>query len=145
MKRKIMILIFAFFVIVGCSPKTLANFVTVSIETVEQKVNDKESFVLFLSSPTCPYCQDTKKHAFAYLKIHTDQVLFTMDVKDISTATRQEFAQMVYLLLGEAFYVASGLSSQNLYVPTTILYENGIATRAKIGVITENEYIQWLF
>lgn len=55
--KKIVILIFGVILMIGCSLKT-KSYDEISYQEYSQKIENKETFILYIGSDTCSHCQE---------------------------------------------------------------------------------------
>ncbi len=146
MKVKQLVFVVIIFLLTACQTnlKTPSNLVTLSITAIEEKIANQESFTFYFSSGTCSFCLENKNNAIRYLNQNSERTLYRVEINTIPSAKISQYALLIFDLIGEDFYTANGYLANNLYLPSTIRYESGMAVRANIGVIETEDFASWL-
>lgn len=100
---------------VGCGSRT---YKTITFDEYKQKIDNKESFILFIGSETCSHCSDFKKTINKVLEKYDVEINY-IDISSFSGEESLKFNSMVK-------YTGT---------PTTVFYENGVEEHASYNRI----------
>lgn len=116
--KKLLILCFAMvFVFVGCSqPSTkYLKQEDITVNKIEEKIKNKESFVFVVASKTCSHCNDLKDMLKTY---ESDKTIYVFET---TTATQDDIKKLI-----------SRFPSLNS-TPTTFFYKDGELKHTEVG------------
>lgn len=99
-------------ILTGCGNK-LTTYSEISYKELNQKLDQKENFVLLLGSSTCSHCKAFKKTLDAVIKDYQVEV-FYIDVSKLSEDDKNSLSSKI----------------QFKYTPTLIFIEEGVASSA---------------
>lgn len=108
MKKILMIFaaLLCIFVSTGCGTRT---YKTITFDEYKSKIDNKESFILFIGSETCSHCTEFKKTINEVLKEYNVEINY-IDISKFTVTESEKFNAMVKF---------TG-------TPTTVFYENGV-------------------
>ena len=107
----------------GCGNK-LTTYKEINYKELENKLDNKESFVLFIGSSTCSHCKAFKTTIDSVIKKYQVEV-FYIDVYELSEDEKNAMNSKI----------------QFKYTPTTIFIEKGVASSAiNKRIVGESSY-----
>ncbi|WP_128895420.1 thioredoxin family protein [Longirhabdus pacifica] len=98
----------------------------ISMEQYQEKINNKESFVIYVYSPECSHCQEFKPTLNTAIEDN--------EIEIIALNTNVEENK------DEAFFQQIQLQS----IPALLHYENGVEFNRAVGTLTEEQLYAFL-
>lgn len=102
---------------------------TITTSELMEKLNDKETFVLFIGANTCAHCKEFYKTVNTYVK--SGNTVYYVDVADTSDPTLKKYFSEIEERLIEG--VASDRNITELATPTTVYVKDGVFADAIQG------------
>lgn len=83
--RKFLISLFSIFMLTGCFGK-ITTYEEIDFQKLDQMINQKENFILFIGSSECSHCQSYKPKLDAVIKVNQIKVYYI----DVSKLTKKQ-------------------------------------------------------
>ncbi|MBT2717481.1 thioredoxin family protein [Bacillus sp. ISL-57] len=101
-------------------------YTNISIEDYKNKLENKDSFVMYVYSTSCPACQSFKPVLNEFIKENNSKVLA------LNTAVKENN--------DPTFFKENDLQ----HTPTLIIYKEGIQTNIEVGFLSKKELTSFL-
>lgn len=117
----------------GCQAKAPFERISITADTLQQMVNDKESFVLLVERDNCPFCEALNEYMDSTSASHPGVTVYVLDISsmdlkkpttDARTLVSSTAAGKLFLEICPYFY----------YTPTMYHFINGQAVDAGVGI-----------
>ena len=92
MKKLLFICFLGILLFTGCSSK---GYEEINFSTLNDKVRNKESFILFIGAESCTHCDDYKRTLKSIKEDYEDIVFHYIDIDKLSVEQKKELTNIV--------------------------------------------------
>lgn len=116
----------------GCSSPEAFQEVEISAKQLQEKLNDKEDFVVIVEREGCSYCEALDAYIEETKAEHAGLVLYKLDSTDFDLKREKE-EDMTLITTTEDGQILLDMAPYFLYTPSLYIIEDGKAVKAGIG------------
>lgn len=124
----------------ACSNQPAYTQTDITMDQLEQKIADKESFVLLVERDNCPFCEAMNQYIQETKKDHPGVEVFRLDTTDFELY-KQNKEDKTLVSESEDGKALLKLLPYFLYTPAIYQYENGVTNTAGIGYDQSNHTV----
>ncbi|MBM6808638.1 hypothetical protein [Faecalicoccus pleomorphus] len=116
----------------GCSSPEAFQEVEIDAKELQEKLDDKEDFVVIVEREGCSYCEALDAYIEETKQEHAGLVLYKLDSTDFDLKREKE-EDMTLVTTNEDGQILLKMAPYFLYTPSLYIVEDGKAIQAGIG------------